>query len=455
MRDPVAGEHADQRQRNGPHHNDRQQERLVIRHQQQVDEHQRHHEGRAQIAEHVEREAHFAAPQQLIAFEVARWSFGEAEVAGGEGGAVGQLLAVEHGVQAQGGIDRAGMNHFAAHINHGMLVTAVDGFGQRGLLHRGDARERNDLALRILDRHVEQLLRALAIGARHAHDDVDRLQRVAVMHRTDLQPGYIVVQQLDDLPRHDTRHRRFLAVDLDAVFRRRGRHRVVLVHQAIGFVEIAQHVFRGGAQSRIARAIQLGHDLRTHRRARRGFEQFDESRWETRTHRGELLVELLHNGMRLHRALVLAHQIDANLRKVVAALEHVAAHQRGEVDRRRLPNEGLVVDHIRIGRQHIAHRTRHLIGALERRARRGVDLHQEGIGVVVGQHLEFDAQSRQRAVHARGADELPGRHQHGHDEQQQHGEEHQVALNTVAQQRLDQAQIGRVQLVLLVRAFFF
>ena len=104
---------------------------------------------------------------------------------------------------------------------------------------------------------------------------------------------------------------------------------------------------------------------------------------------------------------MLVDEVDADLGKVGSALQDVTAHQRRKIHCRGNTEISLVIDDILRMRENITHGPCNLVRACQRGSRRGINLEQECVGVVVGQHFKFDAQRTERPVHARRTDELP------------------------------------------------
>ena len=149
--------------------------------------------------------------------------------------------------------------------------------------------------------------------------------------------------------------------------------------------------------------------------------------------------------MRAGAAVALVDQIDADLSEIRARAEGVAPHQGGEILGRGLAEEGLIIRDMPVSAEHLGDRFRDAGRSFERSAGRRVDFDQERVDVIVGEHLQADAEERKRPIDAGGPHELPYRLEHDREEQQDDGSHEEPPRAGVLQQRLEQLEIARVQ----------
>ena len=264
-------QHADDGQRNRAHHNHRCGEGAVIRHQHQINHDNGNAESRAEVAEHIQRQAHFAVPAHGIAggVRVSHEILLQFD-------ATGQCIVLQVLPHAEHGIHLAGAGQFTADIHHRVLVLVQNRFADFGFFNSGDIGQAHLSALRRGKKHLAQVLWPGAIFRRNTKTNRHRLFFKRHVHRAYIHTGEESAQALRNGGGRNAGEHGFFTVDHNVVLGKTFGNRIINVdHILRGGEHFGFQLLRNLSQRVVIRAIQFRQNGGAHWRAWRVFHHLD------------------------------------------------------------------------------------------------------------------------------------------------------------------------------------
>ncbi len=421
---PVAGDDADQRQRDRRHHHQRQQERSELGHHQDVDQHQRRAEGDTHVTEGDVGDLPLAIPLEAGDTGVG----GAAEIGAGDGETVGGDVALQRRVDREHAVQRRAeaADDVGGDVFERPQILVEDRALEAPRHEAAEFAERHGLAHLVADGQDQQVAEVDAGGERHLEDD-DRLLEVgAAGERADLETTGRHLQLAVDVLDGDGEHAGLEAIDLELDIVVRHLHEGVHVGDVRRLLQDLHDVAGDLATDLLGRSVEFDDDGGEHRRAGR---RFGDGQPGARRlgDRGQDLAHLGGDVVARAMALLLVGELDGDVALPRLRAQEVVAHQTVEVEGRRRADIGLegldLGDRLEFGAEPV----RQIGGDVEIGALRHVDDDLHLRLVVVGQHLEGDHLD----------------HEHGHREHHRDDDrdQRQAAEPAAVHDRVDQRAV--------------